>query len=366
MRDHIADRLRRWQGAALPLAQAALAAGLSWLVAVHVAGHPSPFFAPCAAVICLGITLGQRLRRGVELIVGVAIGTGIGGWLIAATGTGPWQIALVVALAMSTAVLLDGGAIITVQAAVTAVLVATLSLPGETLGFRRLIDGVIGGAAALVVMALVPANPVAVVARDAGRVLRELAGALHGVARALKGRDVDTAAAVLARARTPQRSIGDLEAALQTGDEITAIAPIRWLRAGGLTRYRRLVPPIDYAVRNTRVLVRRALLALRDGDAVPNTLCEAIDALADGVDVLAAELAAGEAPTRSKSRLLTVARLASPGMIADGAFSSMVIVAQLRSTTVDLLQAAGMTRDEALAALPSPARARRRSGRRRP
>lgn len=43
-----------------------------------------------------------------------------------------------------------------------------------------------------------------------------------------------------------------------------------------------------------------------------------------------------------------------------GAFSSTVLVAQLRSTTVDMLQAAGMTREQALAALPSSIRARPR------
>jgi hypothetical protein len=45
-------RLRRWRSAALPIAQGALAAGLSWLIAVHIAGHCVPFFAPVAAVVC--------------------------------------------------------------------------------------------------------------------------------------------------------------------------------------------------------------------------------------------------------------------------------------------------------------------------
>jgi uncharacterized membrane protein YgaE (UPF0421/DUF939 family) len=39
---------------AMPVIQAAVAAGLSWLVAVNIVGHRSPFFAPIAAVICLG------------------------------------------------------------------------------------------------------------------------------------------------------------------------------------------------------------------------------------------------------------------------------------------------------------------------
>jgi len=149
-------RLRRWRSTAVPIVQVALASGLSWLVAGHIVGHRAPFFAPVAAVVCLGITLGQQLRRAIELIVGIGVGVGIGDALISAIGTGPWQIALVVALAMSVAILLDGGAVITTQAAVSAILVATLYLPGETSGVSRLVDGLIGGATGLLVVGLFP------------------------------------------------------------------------------------------------------------------------------------------------------------------------------------------------------------------
>lgn len=153
---------RRWRNAALPIMQSAVAAGLSWLVAVHVVDHRVPFFAPIAAVICLGITLGQRLRRGIELVTGVAIGIGIGDLLIYGLGTGPWQIALVVALAMSAAILLDGGPVITIQSAVSAVLVATLYLPGQTSGATRMVDAVIGGMIGLAVAAVLPGAPLRV------------------------------------------------------------------------------------------------------------------------------------------------------------------------------------------------------------
>jgi uncharacterized membrane protein YgaE (UPF0421/DUF939 family) len=138
----------------VPILQAAVAAGLSWLVAVHTVEHHAPFFAPVAAVVCLGLTLGQRLPRAIELIVGVALA--IGDLLISAIGTGPWQIALVVALAMSVAVLLAGGAVITVQSAITAILMATLYLPSDTGGLSRLLDGLIGGATGLLVVGVFP------------------------------------------------------------------------------------------------------------------------------------------------------------------------------------------------------------------
>jgi uncharacterized membrane protein YgaE (UPF0421/DUF939 family) len=42
------------------------------------------------------------------------------------------------------------------QAAVTAILVATLYLPGDTGGLNRLVDGLIGGVTALLVVGVFP------------------------------------------------------------------------------------------------------------------------------------------------------------------------------------------------------------------
>ena len=137
-----------------PLVQTALAAALSWSVAVHLFGHHAPLFAPVAAIISIDMTLGQRLRRAIELIVGAGVGVGVGTVLISEIGTGPWQIAVVVALATSLAVLLDGRAAINVQAAVSAILVATMYVPGDTSGIDRLFDGLIGAVIGLVIVAL--------------------------------------------------------------------------------------------------------------------------------------------------------------------------------------------------------------------
>jgi uncharacterized membrane protein YgaE (UPF0421/DUF939 family) len=151
---HVTGRLSCWRSVAVPLVQTALAAGLSWFVAVHLLGHRAPLFAPVAAIVSIDMTLGQRLRRAIELIVGATAGVGVSALLISAIGTGPWQIGVVVALATSVAVLLNGRAVINVQAAVSAILVATLCMPGDTSGIDRLIDGLIGAAIGLVIEAV--------------------------------------------------------------------------------------------------------------------------------------------------------------------------------------------------------------------
>jgi len=152
--EHLKGRLSCWRIVAIPMVQTTLAAGLSWFVAVHLFGHNAPLFAPVAAIVSIDMTLGQRLRRAVELIVGASVGVGVGALLISAIGTGAWQIAIVVGLATSVAALFNGRAVINVQAAVSAILVATLYVPGDTSGIDRLFDGLIGAAIGLVIDAV--------------------------------------------------------------------------------------------------------------------------------------------------------------------------------------------------------------------
>ncbi len=352
VRDEVARRLKRWRSTALPIGQAALAAGLSWLVATSVVGHAHPFFAPIAAVVCLGVSLGQRLRRVVELVVGVSVGVGVGDVLISLIGSGPWQIALVVALAMSAAVLLDGGAVIALQSGSSAVLVATLLPPSAGGGLDRMVDALIGGLVGLAVAALLPANPLTVAHRQGKVVFGELTAALRGVATAVAERDAVRAAGVLARLRTSQDAVDEFKTALQTGGEIATIAPIRWGRKDELGRYQATATPVDYAVRNTRVLARRALAALRDGEEMPTTLPDVLRQYASAVDLLRAELARGDEPVQARAAIRDAAAVTTARELGGDGFSTRVVLAQIRSVAVDLLQATGLTRAEAAESLP--------------
>ena len=160
------------RASALPIVQCGVAAGLAWLVASDLFGHERPFFAPIAAVISLGVSLANRLRRVVELVVGVSLGVLVGDLLISVIGSGRWQIMLVVALAMAAAVFADGATLLVDQAGASAVLVATLLPPGQAGGIDRCVDALIGGLVG-----------VAVAAADAGRPGRARAPDLAGAAR---------------------------------------------------------------------------------------------------------------------------------------------------------------------------------------
>jgi hypothetical protein len=99
------DRLRTngWS-----VVQSAVAASVAYLLAAFVLGHARPFFAAIAAVVCLGVTLGQRARRALELVFGVAFGLMVADLLVLLIGTGVAQIGVVVLLAMAAAVFFGG------------------------------------------------------------------------------------------------------------------------------------------------------------------------------------------------------------------------------------------------------------------
>jgi uncharacterized membrane protein YgaE (UPF0421/DUF939 family) len=140
--DHGRERVR---STAWAVQQCALGASLAWELATRLLGHARPFFAAVAAVVCLGTTGAQRLRRVGELGVGVTLGVLLGDLLVHLSGRGGWQIAFTVGLAMAIAQLLDGGTLITAQAALQGIFV--IALPQTPDGdLARLVDALTGAA----------------------------------------------------------------------------------------------------------------------------------------------------------------------------------------------------------------------------
>lgn len=343
---------RRLRGSALPIAQCALAAGAAWFVAHQLVGHAQPFFAPVAAVISLGVSLGNRLRRVAELVVGVSLGVLVGDLLISQIGSGTWQIMLVVALAMTAAVLADGAALLVAQAGSSAVLVATLLPPGGAGGFDRCLDALIGGAVGVLVTAVFPADPVGPVRRAARSLLDELAGVLADSADALRDRDVEAARLALRRARGTHPLIDAVRTSLRAGREVTRVTPVFRRSRRELGRYTELAERADYATRNARVLARRTFSALTDDEPAAPELADAVGELAVAIGVLTAQLGRDGDRELAREPVLDVVRHArvlaadwTPGE------SEAVIIAQLRSIALDLLQGTGLSRADALAAM---------------
>lgn len=342
--------------AAVPILQCALAAGLAWWVSHDLLRHPEPFFAPISAVVALGVSLGSRVRRSLELLVGVSVGLGVGDLLIALIGSGTWQIMLTVAVAMGAAVALDGGPVIAIQAAGSAVLVAALP-PGGNAGTDRMIDALVGGLVGIAVVAVVPTHPVKRARRVAADVLDVLGAALRQTADGLVEQNPTLIRAALDRIRGTQDRIDELRLQIRGGRESSWVSPLFW---GGarrrLVRLADTVDPLDNAVRNVRVLVRRALTLVRDDEILDPRLVDVVEQLAGAVEVVRDLLLADpdERPSRddAAAALRAVARAARPELIAGAGLSTHVVFAQLRSAIVDLLQVCGVSRVAALAILP--------------
>jgi uncharacterized membrane protein YgaE (UPF0421/DUF939 family) len=355
LRTRLRDSARRLKNSALPITQCAVAAGLSWFVATELVGHARPFFAPIAAVITLGVSLGSRLRRVVELVVGVSVGVLVGDLLISQIGSGTWQIALVVAMAMAVAVATDGATLLVAQAGSSAVLVATLLPPGDAGGIDRCLDALIGGLVGVLVVAVLPADPVGPVRRSSRRLLDELAAVLADSGHALRNRDVEAARAALSRARDSQPLVDAVRSALRGGREVITVTPLLRRRRRVLGHYAELAERSDYAMRNARVLARRTFGALCDDEPAAPELADTLGELSAAVGVLTAQLGRDGDRERAREPVLDVVRHAkalAPDW-ADGP-SEAVIAAQLGSIALDLLQATGMTRTEALAAMRRP------------
>jgi uncharacterized membrane protein YgaE (UPF0421/DUF939 family) len=345
---HLRDRVRRVRMNVLLALQAGLAAGLAWLIAHEAIGHRAPFFAPIAAVVTLAVSVGQRLRRAFELVFGVAIGIAVGDVLIYVIGTGPWQIGLVVTLAIVTAIFAGGGSALVTQAASSAVLVATLTPPASGVSYDRFVDALVGGLVGLGVMALLlPVNPLTVVGRAAGPALDVLAEGLTETAEGLAARDGARVEAALARLRAAEGDLRTLQEAIGAASETAALAPARWRTRGALNQYIDAAEHVARALRNSRVLVRRALALMRDGEALPPPLVEAVRALGEAVSWLRRELADAAPPVAARERALRAASEAGVAYEEGVDFSGSVIVAQVRSAAVDLVRASGLDADEA-------------------
>ena len=174
----------------LPLIlQGAFGAAAAWLIATELLGHAMPFFAPVTALICLGLTYGNRLRRVAELTVGVAIGVMVGDVFVHFFGVGVWQIAAVCVVAMSLAVLAGAGQLLMLQAGTQGVIVATL-VSGDGQAFGRWIDAVVGGLVALAITVAAPAGtPLRRPREEASSVVAHFAASLGRCAAGLREKD---------------------------------------------------------------------------------------------------------------------------------------------------------------------------------
>ncbi|WP_165988002.1 aromatic acid exporter family protein [Streptomyces sp. YIM 98790] len=327
---------------------AALAAGLAYAAASRLFGIEEAFFAPIAAVVCVGIAAGQRIRRALEMAVGVAVGLTAADILVNVIGSGAVQLAVAVGLAMGAAVLVGTSSVLVNQSAVAAVLVVALAPQGSN-PLIRMGDALIGGGVALALGALAAPDPRRAVRRAGGDVLGHLAQVLRGLAEALEQADLARAERMTAEAARIESRIGELDKALAVARESARLGRRRRSAQARLpvvlVRDR-----LDMMAATTRALARGTAVAVRYGQPVDQRLVTALDSLAVAVTELRRRVQGEGTQAREDARAaaLRAAGAASELLAEDPPLTASVLVGQVRAAAVDVLRATGLDQAHAV------------------
>ena len=128
-------------------------------------------------------------------------------------------------------------------------------------------------------------------------------------------------------------------------------SPFRRRQLAGIEAYAQLSDPLDHASRNLRVLARRCAVALWRGEEVPAPYRVQMGELAEVMRFMATELRNARLPVRARDRLVAIGEATSHVGLTDS-ISAVVILAQVRSITADLLELTGIDYAEARALIP--------------
>jgi len=316
-------------------------------VATEIVGHDQPIFAPIASLVAIGATVAQPWRRAVEIALGVAIGVAVADGLSLVIGQGAWQIGVIVLLTMAMAVFLGGSNMIVVQAGTAAVLVASLPSADGAASIARCVDTLVGGGAALLMTVVVlPVRPLQLAQRALGPVLRELDTTFVRIGVGLRECDPVIAEEALGRARATGDHWARLNEAVGIGRQAARIAPTRRHEESQLVDVAQGVTQLDYAIRDARVLARVAWRLTETGYPHGARLELSMLEFAAAVRALDGHLAGEfDATLLARASAARATRIAAsaPPHAEDLVFTHLV--GQIRSTTVDLLRATGLSRD---------------------
>ena len=343
----------RVRGSFVPVLQASAAAGAAFGIARYGLGHEFPFFAPVSAWVALGFGPDRPVRRVAELAIGVAVGVALGDLLVHLIGSGWWQVAVVLAVAALAGRFIDRGALLTTQAGVQAIVIVglpTIQATGGPIG--RWTDALVGGGVALLVATLGSTDPrhrPREAARDA---MHELGAMLRTLSRGLRSDDPAGSDESLVRGRAAEPAFAEWAAAAKSARETARVSPT-WIRYGDeLTALQDAGAKADHAMRNARVLSRRATAILGTGRELTD-LAGIVGDLADACVEIAVSFGTQHPLDRARADLLAIAARMDPFALAPQDWQAQSLVLLLRSLAVDLLEVAGVPPDVARDQLPA-------------
>ena len=191
-------------------------------------GHPQPFFAPISAVIILGMSGGDRMKKALEMSIGGIIGVAVGDLLFQIVGQGPFQIFFIVGAGLVVGSLTKSP-LVTNQIVFGAILIATIFPPTEGPGgLHRAIDAMIGSGIGLITIALIPNSPLVEARREVSKVLKIASSILADVTYGIRHQDPAVIRDAREAVRGTQNSVNTLLSAAQSGREASEVSPLLW------------------------------------------------------------------------------------------------------------------------------------------
>lgn len=331
------------------IAQIVVAATAAYAFSVMVLGHPAPLLTTTVTISSLGLVRDARPRLIAETVAGMVFGVLVAEVLRVAFGTGWWQLAVALALTLGVARLLSAQNGFAIAAAIQSGIV--IVIPGNE-PFARLADAIVGAVAALLVTALIPRSARSVEARDGRAVFAAFDAAAGTLAQALRRGDPMRAGRGLDKARATTPRVDAWRASLEAGREIARISPFLARERAELARHGVVLAAMDLATRNLRVVARRVVYVVDDGDARP-VAATVLGDLQRGAALVAAALDDISLQPAAREALLVVARRLDPLTLLPGAsHTDQNVIAAMRPLAVDLLTATGMSPADARAAIP--------------
>ncbi|MET0781549.1 MAG: FUSC family protein [Microbacterium sp.] len=341
--------LSRVQGSSIAILQIVVATTGAYAFAHYVLGHPAPLLAATVCVSSLGLVRDARPRRVLETVLGMLVGILVAELLLLAAGPGWWQIALALGLTLVVARFLSPQASFAIAAALQALIVMVIPANAP---FLRLVDGIVGGIAALLVTALIPRTLQRDEVRSGAAVYRAMDSTMGTLTQALRRGDRLRAERGLEKARALQTVVDAWSASLDSGIAIARISPFLHRHRSELQRHERIRQSTDLATRNLRVIARRVVYLCDDGVARP-IAADTLGELARAAELIARSLTdiSLEPVAREAVRAVAV-RLDPTVLMPEASLGDQNLIAALRPLAVDLLTATGMPSAEARACVP--------------
>ena len=254
--------LRRWltleQDTLRQIAKTALAATLSWELALRLLHSSLPALAALGAILTVQVTVKQTVTFGIQQVVGVTVGVGAAIVVIGVLGVHTWTVAIIILIALVIGHLLRLGKQVN-QVAISALLVLAL---GTGYGSVRIVDTLLGAVVGVLVNALLaPPTHVQGAAAEIARVAEDLGLLLADIGKGLRtGWDHRVAQDWLRRAREMDGARARAGEAVRRGDESLLYNPLARNEAEAVAR----LTEADTALEHVATQVRGVARALAD------------------------------------------------------------------------------------------------------